>query len=181
MRLRSYPSHDRVFDAHSVVASFTASLLLFAPMRRCAIRRLQVAGKKVSQGSAPVDPVIPRDPQSPGLDRDFNSVAVVEPVEVIDVHRQAFKMLPWTPRPHQQPAAAAHYPFHVEAAFDSSRVIDNVFLRVEPPVDEQRGSKNPRQWNKSRVDALENFDFLAIAREALQDHGQEQHSEKNDP
>jgi hypothetical protein len=128
---------------------------------------------------AAVDAVVPGDAKGARFYGYFDGVAVMEAIEVVEVDGQAFKTLPGAPRPHKQAAAAANDAFHVEAAFDGGWIVGDAFLRVEAAVDEQCGRENPWKWNKAGVDALENFDLLAITGAPLQDYRQEQDSEKN--
>src|SRR5712691_10868118 len=80
----------------------------------------------------------------------------------------------------EQAARAADDSRHVVAAIHSSGVISHVFLRVQLPVHKQGGSQNPWQWDESRVNALEHFEFPAISRATIEDHGDGQ-GDKEEP
>src|SRR5579859_4302755 len=147
-------------------------------MRRCFIASLLRC--VVAPGSSTVDAVIPGDAQGAGADADNHRVAFAEAIEIVEIDGEALEALASAPGMHVQAAAALHDALHVEVAFHGSRVIDDIFLSVEPAVDEQRGGENPRQGNEAVVDALEDFDFLMIARAALQNDGQRERGEEDD-
>src|ERR1700693_6055996 len=72
---------------------------------------------------------------------------------------------------NEQATRAADDSRHVVAAIHSSGVISHVFFRVQLPVHKKCSSQNPRQWNESRVNALEHFEFPAISRATVEYHG----------
>src|SRR6266849_89645 len=114
--------------------------------------------------SAPVHAVVPRDPQRARLDPDDNCIAFVKAIEIIHIHRETLDALPFAPGPNIQSPAPFHNALHVEAAHHRSWIVDDIFLRIEPPVDEQGRRQNPWQRNESIVYALHHLDFLMIAR-----------------
>src|SRR5437879_1220457 len=91
-----------------------------------------------SGNSAPVHAVIPWYPQRPRTHAHDNPIAFMKTVKVVHVDRKPLDPLPWPPRTHYQPPAPFHDPFHIEAAHHHRRVINNVLLRIQPPINEKR-------------------------------------------
>jgi hypothetical protein len=129
--------------------------------------------------SAAVDAVVPRDAEGAGLDGYFHQVTDVESVEVVGVYGQALVGLTWAPTTNRQAARAAYQSLHIKAADNCGGVIGDIFYVVEAAVDEQRGGENPRKRDESRVDALEDFNFFAIASATLKRDGEEERGEEN--
>src|ERR1700722_15050720 len=127
---------------------------------------------------APVNSIKPGNAKRSRLDRHYHRIAILKTVEVVGIHRQARNFLPVAPAFHEKAPAAAHQPFHVETVFHRRWAIDEIFWRIEFAIQEKRRSQQPRQRNKSVIDALQDFEFLSVARAAIQNKRQRQRQKK---
>src|SRR5260370_35362984 len=125
----------------------------------------------------------PRDAHESGLNFDQDGVALLEPAEVIAVHRQALEPRALAPRPHDESSAAADQTAHVELFHHDRGMLLRLRL-VQIPVDQQQRRKQPGQRNESEADALEQLYVAPGAPapgniEAEPNHEEKQHARKD--
>src|SRR5260370_3656422 len=119
--------------------------------------------KTLTIKSPPVNAVIPRNPQRPRLNSHDDRIALVKTIEIVHIHRKTLDPLPFPPRTNHQAPAPLHNAFHVESAHDRGWVVNDILVRVQPPVNEQRRRQDPWQRNESVIDPLPHLEFFLIA------------------
>ena len=124
-----------------------------------------------------VDTENPGDADEAGLDSDFDSLAIVEAVEILTRYGEVFEPVAVAPGRndelmHRQQAG------HREAA-DNGGVEILRRRSVERAVNEKQSAQEPGQRYKAVKNSLEQFDFLTAKGAVLGPHGKKNGGEEN--
>lgn len=127
-----------------------------------------------------IDTVEPGNAESAGLDTDDDAVAFVEAVIVIGIHGEAFKTATGSPGADEDAAGAADDAGHLIAAVHDGGVIDDVFVGIEPAVEEENGGEDEGDRDEAGEEMAEDFDVAASVGAAVEVEGEEEAGEEDD-